>query len=190
MVYQVYKTTNLLNNMIYVGVHKHPSKRGEYFGSGKLLLLAVKKYGKDNFKKEILFEFKTSNEAYKKEAEIVNHKFISSPMTYNIQIGGTGGWDVYGSGNKGKVIVKDSSGERFLISKTDPKYLSGELIAWNKDNRQTVESNKKRSQALIGYQYPKIECPYCHKMISTSTLNKHNKGRFCKIHRTLTESIN
>ena len=48
----VYKTTNLLNSKIYVG--KDCNNNPRYFGSGKLLLLAVKKYGRVNFKKETL----------------------------------------------------------------------------------------------------------------------------------------
>lgn len=48
----IYKTTNLINGKIYVGsdISNIPS----YLGSGKILKCAIKKYGKDNFQKEIL----------------------------------------------------------------------------------------------------------------------------------------
>ena len=48
----IYKTTNLVNGKIYVGQDSNDNKR--YLGSGTLFLLSIKKYGKDNFKKEIL----------------------------------------------------------------------------------------------------------------------------------------
>ena len=40
----IYKTTNLINKKIYVG--KDKKENPNYFGSGKILSLAIKKYGK------------------------------------------------------------------------------------------------------------------------------------------------
>jgi hypothetical protein len=48
----IYKTTNLINNKIYIG--KSNTNNSDYLGSGKRLKLAIKKYGKENFKKEML----------------------------------------------------------------------------------------------------------------------------------------
>jgi hypothetical protein len=48
----VYKTTNLINGKSYIGKDKHNNPN--YLGSGKRLQYAIKKYGKENFKKEIL----------------------------------------------------------------------------------------------------------------------------------------
>ena len=50
----VYKTTNLINKKIYVGVHSTDNLDDWYLGSGKRLLLAIRKYGKENFKREII----------------------------------------------------------------------------------------------------------------------------------------
>lgn len=52
----IYKTTNLLNNKIYVGQHKVTNDKFDtsYYGSGKLLLEAVKKYGVENFNCELI----------------------------------------------------------------------------------------------------------------------------------------
>jgi len=48
----IYKTTNLINGKIYIGQDSNNNEN--YFGSGKILKRAIKKYGKENFKKEIL----------------------------------------------------------------------------------------------------------------------------------------
>lgn len=49
----IYKTTNLINGKIYVGQHKGKFDRG-YVGSGKILKLALTKYGKQNFLTELI----------------------------------------------------------------------------------------------------------------------------------------
>jgi group I intron endonuclease len=48
----IYKTTNLITNKIYVGQTMFDNKN--YLGSGVHIKHSIKKYGKKNFKKEIL----------------------------------------------------------------------------------------------------------------------------------------
>lgn len=94
--YIVYKTTNLINNKIYIGVHKQLGKDFDgYFGSGKSINKALIKYGANNFKRETLFSYIDEKDAYSKECEIVDSYFLSKDNTYNIKVGGIGG----GEGN-------------------------------------------------------------------------------------------
>ncbi len=90
-IYTVYKITNLLNNKVYVGVHKTANPMDEYLGSGRAIKNAIIKYGRENFKKEILYSNLSMKEAYDIESKIVNEEFVNSPNTYNIKIGGYGG---------------------------------------------------------------------------------------------------
>ena len=89
--YIIYQITNLLNDKIYVGKHITEDLNDDYMGSGKLLWAAYRKYGMENFKKEILHDFDNEDEMNKKEAEIVNESFCSRNDTYNIVTGGGGG---------------------------------------------------------------------------------------------------
>lgn len=61
-------------------------------GSGEIVLKAIKKHGKVNFSKKVLFVFDNSEDMYIKEAEIVDKEFIGRPDTYNAKVGGYGGW--------------------------------------------------------------------------------------------------
>lgn len=53
--YYIYRTTNLINGKTYIGQHETSDMLNDsYIGSGKLIKRAIKKYGKENFKNEIL----------------------------------------------------------------------------------------------------------------------------------------
>lgn len=106
MKYIVYKTTCLINNKIYIGVHKteNPEIFDGYLGNSVWINktdkisnpkfpfhFAVKKYGINNFNREVLYVYDTIQEAFNKEAEIVNENFIKSDKTYNVALGGNGG---------------------------------------------------------------------------------------------------
>lgn len=59
----VYKTTCLVNNLIYVGKHKADTFEPEkYIGSGAELKKLIKLFGKENFICEMLAEASTENE--------------------------------------------------------------------------------------------------------------------------------
>ena len=92
MVYFVYQTTNIINNNIYVGVHSTSNIDDGYLGSGNRLNYAIKKYGKENFTREILKTFDCLEEAYIFEAFLVDEEFVKRKDTYNIKLGGLGGF--------------------------------------------------------------------------------------------------
>ncbi|MDD5651663.1 MAG: NUMOD3 domain-containing DNA-binding protein [Candidatus Nanoarchaeia archaeon] len=90
MSYIIYKTTNLLNQKIYVGKH-YTSDNDGYLGSGKLLKLAIKKYGRENFIRETL-ELCTLNNANEREIFWIDKlNTMNRDVGYNITKGGMGG---------------------------------------------------------------------------------------------------
>ena len=93
MHYLIYKITNKLNGKIYVGKHKTQDDFDDYFGSGLLLEYAVNKYGKENFVKEIIHRANSNQEMNEMEAKIVDEDFVARSDTYNLKLGGQGGFD-------------------------------------------------------------------------------------------------
>lgn len=87
-----YKITNLINDHYYYGVHSTSNLDDGYMGSGKRIQYAIKKYGIENFKKDILKFFDTPEEAYNYEAEVVTEQLVKSKECYNLKLGGSGGW--------------------------------------------------------------------------------------------------
>ena len=93
MNYYVYEITNLINGKKYIGKRscKCPIEEDKYMGSGTLLNKAKKKYGIDNFKKEILEVCNSEEEAYAKERELVHIcNAVNSDKFYNLAEGGCG----------------------------------------------------------------------------------------------------
>ena len=83
----IYKTTNLLNNKIYIGKCSAPfnnSKR--YLGSGVLLRADIEAYGRKNFTKELLKECSCSKELCESETYFIDlYKSNQLNIGYNIQ---------------------------------------------------------------------------------------------------------
>lgn len=86
----IYKTTNLINGKIYIG--QDSNNNPLYYGSGKLLKAAIKKYGKKNFRKEVIEECNSIDELNDREVYWID-KFQSTnnQIGYNISIGGSEG---------------------------------------------------------------------------------------------------
>lgn len=87
----VYKTTNLINGKWYIGKHSTNDLNDSYLGSSQHLKSAIKKYGKENFIREILLFCDSEEAAYEKDAELVTMEVVKNPMTYNKMPGGKGG---------------------------------------------------------------------------------------------------
>jgi hypothetical protein len=125
--YIVYQITNKINNKIYIGAHITENINDGYFGSGINIKRSIKKFGKENFEKIILYNLLSKEEMLEKERELVNNEFIKRGDTYNIILGGGK------ISTDNMVVVKDRDNNNLIVHKTDPRYLSGELISVVKD---------------------------------------------------------
>lgn len=92
MKYTVYQITNIVNNKTYIGKHQTDDLNDGYMGSGIHLKRAIKKYGIEKFVKQILYVFESEKEMNCKETELVTEEFCLREDTYNICVGGQGGF--------------------------------------------------------------------------------------------------
>lgn len=88
--YLVYKTTCLINGKIYIGQHQTYDLNDGYLGSGVKLIEDINRLGRQNFNREILFDFDNFKEMDDKEKELVNEEFVAREDTYNLMLGGQG----------------------------------------------------------------------------------------------------
>lgn len=180
----IYKIVNLINGSFYIG--QDSKNNPNYLGSGKIIKQAIKKYGKNNFKKIILEECSNLKELSEREIYWIEHENAIS-KGYNIAKGGNGGDTISKNPNrdkiikklsgktpwnKGKVIGPMSEEEKAKRSKTLKKKYKNKVHhskgtePWNK--------NKKGLQVAWnkGKEAPSINCPHCGKSTSIQNANR------------------
>ncbi len=143
----IYKTINLINGKFYIG--KDSKNNPDYFGSGIILKKAIKKYGKENFKKEILEYCNSEKELDQKEIFWIK-KLNSIENGYNIALGGTGGDTFTNNPNKEKIIQNLSqklTGGK-LSEKTRKNMSNGRKgMKFSEEHKQNI------SKAQIGIKF-------------------------------------
>ena len=93
MNHYVYEITNLVNGKKYIGKRscKCPIEEDKYMGSGILISKSIKKYGKENFRKDILEICNSEEMAFEREKYWIKHyNAVESREFYNIKDGGEG----------------------------------------------------------------------------------------------------
>ena len=156
-VYGIYKITNLLNGMMYIGKHKTSNINDGYMGSGLLLERAIKKHGKDNFRKEWLMFCEDEEEMNYMERVFVDQNWVDRSDTYNLKLGGEGG----GCGaNKGYHFTEEQKkhvSEAHKGISYNRKGMPEEVkkrISITQRQRMTHEMRERISKALIGRKKP------------------------------------
>ena len=141
----LYKVTNKHNGKYYYGIHSTNDLNDGYMGSGKTLLKAYKKYGKESFIKEYIRFFDNRTDLLNAEHEIVNEQIINDNNCYNIIQGGKQVEAIHEL-YKTKKLVKRSNEDTnyFYVDKNDPRLKTGELISYcigRYKNKVTVRDN-------------------------------------------------
>lgn len=127
----IYKTTNLINEKYYIGMHSTDNLNDGYVGSGKRLWYSINKYGKENFKIEHLKFFETRKELVEGEKEIVNSNLLKDIKCINLKIGGTGGFPIL---NKEQYQNGGRNSMKILWNRSEFR---------DKVSKRTSEQNKK-----------------------------------------------
>jgi len=171
MYHFVYKTINLINNKVYIGIHSTDNINDGYLGSGYALRHAIALYGRENFTREILSFHETRLQAFETEKRIVNEQWINSTNNYNITTGGQGR---RGPNSRSKpVSIYDNNLN--LLRVVDTKVEAAKLI-----NTNPVYITNACKNAAQGKACKVLDYYVCHqedkpKKKDTSYLLEHNR---------------
>lgn len=169
----VYMTTNLINGKKYIGRDKH--NRPRYFGSGKLLKKAIERYGKNNFKKEILEECKTDEELKDREEYWLKFYDVeNNDDFYNLHNNGWGG----GPGGERSPMYgrrgekSPNYGKKFSV---ETRKKMSEYRKGKPGRKHTEESKRKIGDAVRGEKSPMFG-----KKFSSEHRRKISEGKIGK----------
>ena len=118
----IYRITNKVNGKTYIGQHKSVTFDDDYMGSGKLLKLAYKKHGMENFTKTIV-TFGMS----KMELDVLEKFYIEKERKenlkgcYNIAEGGEGASYKFTEDHKRKIGLSNKGNKRPDLSEYNKK---------------------------------------------------------------------
>lgn len=160
--YIVYKITNINNGKSYIGKHTTVDINDKYFGSGIALKDAIKKYGKDNFNKEILEFCNNSEHLDDREKYWIAFENSIIPNGYNIGSGGNGGDNFTNNPNKELILKKMKENK--------------------KPRKATSEERLRRRMMMLGAKlkpHKKVECEHCSRSISNANYKRWH-GDKCK----------
>lgn len=148
----IYKTTNLINGKIYIGQDRN--NNSNYIGSGKILYLAIQKYGLENFNKEILEECNSLELLNEREKYWIDfYKSTNRSVEYNITKGGTGGDTLSNNPNKKQIGEKISNSNKKIWSDSTYKKKMSELrkTQITRETRQKIsDSTKGKNNRMYG----------------------------------------
>lgn len=147
----IYKTTNLVNGKIYIG-QKHSNKflGNKYLGSGKRFKDAVKHYGEEAFKVELLEEVESKELMDEREIYwIAQFNSTDSAVGYNMSKGGNVNRAMIGEYNPSKrpevreKISKKMLGNKYTLGR---KHTQEELLKISLGNKGKIISQATREK--------------------------------------------
>lgn len=168
--YIVYKTKNLINDKIYVGVHKQIGVEFDgYLGSGKAFRRSVTYYGESNFIRETLHNVTDSELAYFIEKTIVTKEFIKLDTNYNLKEGGIGG----DTGVKFKPVhTKESYEKRRLTMISKYGSITGQLRT-----KEVQDKRNKKSLETYGTLMGQCQTKESREKAKITSINKYGSNQ-------------
>lgn len=182
--YYIYRITNLINGKTYIGQHRYQKLNDHYMGSGVALKNAIKKYGLDNFKKEIIYSrIKLQETADSLEILSIKKEKSIGKAEYNLIAGGHGYRPTLckAKTESHKQKISDALKGRHF-SEEHRKYLSESKVGntnakgsirsdeWREKQRiaqsgkkQSVETKQKRSNTCKARLVPIIQAYHDYK---------------------------
>jgi len=181
----IYKTTNNINNKIYIGqFHYTTEEKPNYLGSGKELQRDIKKYGKENFTRIILeqniISFKELEKSEIKWTNFYNPQ-LDPEIGYNRKMGN-------GTQLSQRLLKKMSEIQKKIPKKPHSQKTKNKLSMINSGmgngfygKYHTKETKEKLSKLKKGKKRPPFSKSTCEKLRKQKIggLNPNSKSTYC-----------
>ena len=141
-IHYLYKTTCNVTGRYYIGMHSTHNLDDGYMGSGRRLRASMRKYGVDNFSKEILEFFETRDLLIEAEKNAITPEMITDKNCMNLMGGGSGG---FVSEEHYKRIGKIRNEKLNNLLKTDENFKLEWLENMKKGVKKAMDSGKMKT---------------------------------------------
>lgn len=183
----LYKTTCVITNRFYIGIHSTDDPFDGYLGSGKRLRKSVWKYGRKNHIVEYLDVFKNREDLFNAERNLVNERLLQNPYCMNLALGGIGNVEIKESVLKGKPFseehkrnlsearkgMKFSDEHRANISKAGKgRVISDEQKKKVSEKLKGKPGTNNRPIVVNGKEYPSLDAAALEAGIKRTTIGK------------------
>lgn len=182
-----YRTTNLINNRYYLGMHSTNRLDDGYLGSGKRLYYEINKYGRGNFKLEVLKHYNSRDELVEAEKKLITEQDLNNENCLNLKPGGSGGW----SNEKHKEkFLKSSANTNYRVKNQDPIFLKKKKEGLDKHLKRLFEDKeykKNFSEKVKKYYREHGHGTFkgkTHSELSKKKMSLAKKGKYNGINNT------
>lgn len=184
----IYCITNNINGKKYVGkCHRTPESTASYYGSGKLVRLAITKNGKENFTKEILERDLSLDNIEEREIYWIKELNTKAPTGYNLCDGGGGlvnpseevrkrmseakkGEKAFMYGKHHSEETKRKIGEKSKLRGGDKHYNYGKHLS--EETKKKISEANKKYKGDLNHRFGKK-----HTEEAKANMSKAQKGR-------------
>lgn len=151
----IYKTVNLINGRYYLGMHSTNRLDDGYLGSGKRLYYELSKYGRDNFKFEILKYFNSREKLVQAEIDLITEQDLKNPNCLNIVQGGEG-FTIEGSllaNNARKALLEENREWKDKYSAKLSEARSNYIKGLSEEELKQLGVNVKKGQERVKFNH-------------------------------------
>jgi len=198
----IYRVINKKNNKNYIGQtikdlnerkQKHIQRAS--YGTDFYFYRAIRKYGSNNFKWEVLCECESKEELDEMEFHYIKQYDSFKPNGYNLTMGGEGMYGFkHSEKSKKKIGLKSKGKNNGMYGRKRSQRVKDAISKVNKGRKLTEEQLKKWSDVKLGTKHSKetkrkmkdialkrkkIYCNYCNKDFDPGNFTQHH-GEKCK----------
>lgn len=171
----IYKITNKVNGKINIG--KSMKNNDDYMGSGILISLTIKKYGIENFYKEIIEQCSNVDDLNEKECFwIKQYNATDRKVGYNIAEGGNGGNTRIGYTNSEMIRYLKNVSNGLKTSEKYKKSVENKKGTKNPEHSDKMKELYKQGKLKIGVYTSKITEETKKKISEKNTGKKRSDG--------------
>ncbi len=166
-IHYLYKTTCLITNRYYIGMHSTCNMEDGYMGSGKRLRYSIRKYGVENHVKEILELFESRELLIEAEKKAITPDMITDKNCMNLKEGGTGGFSIE---QQRLNAIKSNEKQRFL-RENDKEWVIKVYISNSKARKKEYDEGKRDKTYFFDWTGKK------HSEDSKKKMSESSKGK-------------